>query len=307
MAKGTDDIDSVQPDPTAREIANGASVTRAGLGRGLGRLIPAAPAPTVAEREPAAHERVFAARMKRERLRRGWRQEDFAKELASSGLPLHPSAIAKMEREPDPEKGIEPRAIRLGEAAVIAQALGLTTDRMLSDDDLSGSAIEIARLERRLADAQDRFMHMQALAREAQAQFEQIMDEVERARSARTRRWYIPEGADVDEFHDGETREAFEHLIGYWFRRSRRDLIEHGWGSNGKDEAVTPQWVSRTIILAGEIFPDLRQVCIELAHKIRDDAKWWHEEGAKLHDERMRELAAEFIQPQDELTEGGPA
>jgi hypothetical protein len=75
--------------------------------------------------------------MRRERLRREWRQEDLANAASGYGVKLHPSAFAKMEREPDPAAGIEPRMIRLDEAAVIGLALDLTITQMLSDDDLT--------------------------------------------------------------------------------------------------------------------------------------------------------------------------
>lgn len=69
-------------------------------------------------------ERAFAASLKRERTERRLRQEDLAQRLAASGLNLHQSAIAKIE--------IGARMIRLGEARVIAQALGLSVEQMTS-------------------------------------------------------------------------------------------------------------------------------------------------------------------------------
>lgn len=89
----------------------------------------------------AAFDRVFAARMKRERIVRGMRQEDLARALANAGLDLHPSAIAKIERESDPEKGIAPRAVHIGEAVVIAAVLGLTVPQMLMDEPESTPAV----------------------------------------------------------------------------------------------------------------------------------------------------------------------
>ena len=102
---------------------------------------------------PGPAERVFARRMKRERQRRGWRQEDLATRLAEASVDLHPSTIAKMEREPDPDKGITPRMIRLNEAFAISRALRLSIDQMLTDDDLTDPAREIEQLRRALADA----------------------------------------------------------------------------------------------------------------------------------------------------------
>lgn len=99
------------------------------------------------EVDPREFEQIFAARLRRERLRRGWRQEDLARELERHGVTLHPSAIAKIERAPEPDRGITPRAVRLAEAVVIARVFGMTVEAMLRDDDLSDTRKLILQLE----------------------------------------------------------------------------------------------------------------------------------------------------------------
>lgn len=153
-------------------------------------------APTPPDQLP---ERIFARRMKRERLRRGWRQEDLAKHLAMCALELHPSAIAKMEREPDPEKGIEPRMIRLNEAKIIAFALRMSIDSMLSDNDLTDPVREYERLVEQLAAAEAHRDDAQQVVVEADREVSVLQRRVQEAyeRSLRSLA-----GADVTEGQD---------------------------------------------------------------------------------------------------------
>jgi transcriptional regulator with XRE-family HTH domain len=71
-------------------------------------------------------ERIFGRRVRRERMRRGWRQEDLAATVAESGISLHPSAYAKIEGGT--------RTVTLNEAVAITIALELPVSWMLSDD-----------------------------------------------------------------------------------------------------------------------------------------------------------------------------
>lgn len=97
-------------------------------------------------------ERTFARRVRRERIRHGWRQEDLADRLAARGIRLHPSAIAKIERDPD-DRGSGARFVRLDEAAALAAAFGLSIDVMLSDDDLGEPTQRLDRIRAELEEA----------------------------------------------------------------------------------------------------------------------------------------------------------
>jgi transcriptional regulator with XRE-family HTH domain len=145
-----------------------------------------------AEFDPAEFELIFAARTKRERLRRRWRQEDLARRLSEYGISLHPSAIAKIERPPDPEKGIEPRAVRLPEAVIIARLFGLTVEQMLTDDDLRDMERKLEMLTQRAYEAERAVRQHEAEARSASEQLAVVQtrltaahDELQRARRQR--------------------------------------------------------------------------------------------------------------------------
>jgi transcriptional regulator with XRE-family HTH domain len=89
-------------------------------------------------------EDVFIARMARERKRHGWtleRMADEVNEVSGGAVRMHQSAFTKMEREADR------RNLRLDEAYFIAQALGMTIQRMLTDDDLEGIPARIHELQ----------------------------------------------------------------------------------------------------------------------------------------------------------------
>jgi restriction system protein len=159
---------------------------------GMYRLLMAKvdPGSAVGDHDPAGDapagppERIFARRMKRERLRRGWRQEDLADRLALASLDLHPSAIAKIEREPDLDKGIEPRMIRLNEAVAIARVLGRSVEQMISDDDLMDPENELNQLNEALTHAR----HQRDAATHAIMEVEErIADLTQRIQSAHDR------------------------------------------------------------------------------------------------------------------------
>jgi transcriptional regulator with XRE-family HTH domain len=67
----------------------------------------------------------FGTRVRAERERRGWSQEELAKRLTDKGIPVYASTIAKIESEK------KPRAARLGEAAGIADLFGVSLDSLL--------------------------------------------------------------------------------------------------------------------------------------------------------------------------------
>jgi len=256
-------------------------------------------------RDPATYDRIFAARMKRERLRKGWRQEDLARELAKRKLDLHPSAIAKIEREPDPKKGIEPRAIRVGEAMVIAGVFEMSLEEMLSDDDLTDYGQELDRLADEVAYAREarqvaHAAHTTAtmdlqVANDRLAQLEAKMEEARR----RPPRVPVPPDANLDILRTSEVREFFEEFIAYWFSRTRNDLIEHGWGRGSTGAENDPQALLNNVSVAITVFPDLEPVGSEVYRKLQDDIEWWNREGAGRHDDRMRELVAEMNQERD--------
>jgi transcriptional regulator with XRE-family HTH domain len=74
-------------------------------------------------REAADHQ--FGKRVRDERERREWSQEELAKRLTDKGIPVYASTIAKIESEK------KPRATRLGEAAGIADLFGVSLDSLL--------------------------------------------------------------------------------------------------------------------------------------------------------------------------------
>jgi transcriptional regulator with XRE-family HTH domain len=79
----------------------------------------------------------FGKRVREERSRLGWSQEELAKRLTDNGIPIYNSTVAKIENER------KPRAVRLGEAAALADLFGVTLDSMLgrrqgtSEDELA--------------------------------------------------------------------------------------------------------------------------------------------------------------------------
>lgn len=242
--------------------------------RGLAALIPHERASLPAD--PAVSERIFARRLKRERLRRGWRQEDLAAELADVGLDLHPSAIAKIEREPDPDKKIEPRMIRLNEAVTIAKVFELSLEEMLSDRDVSDPVRELELLRHRLKRA-----HAEAETAHAAFNMAQhtAMDLEVQAREAELRaslfmKLNVRDGEDV--------RAVAERFLDHWLRRTRDDLVVSGWG-NSPDEVIG------RITSVAQLWPDLANTCAKVIAKVDADAKWWIDEGRRLHEEWLHE------------------
>lgn len=102
-------------------------------------------------------ETYFRKRLKVERERRGWSQEELAKRLCNNGIDgVYASTIAKIE--------VGKRAVRMDEAAGIADLFGASLDALLGrkgmEDDASHAmtvlADESLKIAADLADARDR-------------------------------------------------------------------------------------------------------------------------------------------------------
>lgn len=98
----------------------------------------------------------FARRVEYERKRRGWSQERLAARMAKAGVPVHQSAISKIERTTDR------RAISVDEALAFASVFGVPVLEMLQPVEAAMSA-EVKRLWIQL-------IHDVEIARLAQAQ-----------------------------------------------------------------------------------------------------------------------------------------
>jgi transcriptional regulator with XRE-family HTH domain len=111
----------------------------------------------------------FRKRLKDERDRRGWSQEELAKRLGERGVAVHASTIAKIETNA--------RAVRLDEAAAIADLFGLSLDTLLGrkavEDDqdhaINVLAEEAQRLVSDLSQIRDR---LDRAYRDLEAQFD---------------------------------------------------------------------------------------------------------------------------------------
>jgi transcriptional regulator with XRE-family HTH domain len=68
-------------------------------------------------------EHYFSKRLKTERGRRGWTQDDMAKRLSDKGIHMHWTTIAKIEKGE--------RSVRIDEAAGIAEVFGVSVDTLL--------------------------------------------------------------------------------------------------------------------------------------------------------------------------------
>jgi transcriptional regulator with XRE-family HTH domain len=80
----------------------------------------------------------FGKRVREERDRRGWSQEELAKRLTERGIHVHASTIAKIESEK------KPRAVRLGEAVGIADLFELSVDVLLDRQGPDDSTLTFA-------------------------------------------------------------------------------------------------------------------------------------------------------------------
>jgi transcriptional regulator with XRE-family HTH domain len=100
-------------------------------------------------------EQMFARRMRELRTELGLSQAALAQKLSEAGVKIDDLAILRMEKKGMGE-GKEPRRIRLGDAAAIANALGSNIHDMLRPerniDELLGNARELYRMAQARAD-----------------------------------------------------------------------------------------------------------------------------------------------------------
>jgi transcriptional regulator with XRE-family HTH domain len=90
-------------------------------------------------------ERRFGVRVRQERLRRGWRQEDLAIRVAGEGVSLHFTAFTKIEAGQ--------KRVRLTEAVAIAAALGVPLTYLLTTGDPSETARELEQVRAEFREA----------------------------------------------------------------------------------------------------------------------------------------------------------
>jgi transcriptional regulator with XRE-family HTH domain len=91
-------------------------------------------------------ERRFGVRVRQERLRRGWRQEDLAIRVAAEGVSLHFTAFTKIEAGH--------KRVRLIEAVAIAAALDVPLTFLLSSGNPSETARELEQVRGEFAKVQ---------------------------------------------------------------------------------------------------------------------------------------------------------
>lgn len=234
-------------------------------------------------------ERRFAARMKRERLRRGWRQEDLAEKLSDWGVSLHSSAIAKIE--------LNSRTIRFNEAWAIASVFGVPMDRMLVDDDLVDHDLD--KELRELYDKRELVKrHIDKVEQDLEFASTRLEEISQQVREVEKRRHASQEALQMFKrlAEDESTREQAEELIAYWFKQDRADYVERGWYNLiGQSDTDPDQLVGYLQIIAN-VFPDLAAPARELIEKLNADIEWWKEEGRFRHDERMYELSQAQIE-----------
>jgi transcriptional regulator with XRE-family HTH domain len=112
----------------------------------------------------------FGKRVREERERRRWSQEDLAKRLTVKGIPTYPSTIAKIEATR------KPRAVRLGEAIGIADLFEVALDALLGrqgpDDSTLTFALSV--LGDYAGDAQRQIQHAQQVASDIDDQLESV-------------------------------------------------------------------------------------------------------------------------------------
>ncbi len=80
----------------------------------------------------------FGKRVRRERERQGWNQEELAERMTAKGVPTYASTIAKLE------SSRKPRAVRLAEAAVLADLFEVSLDALLGRQAVPGDDLAFA-------------------------------------------------------------------------------------------------------------------------------------------------------------------
>lgn len=169
----------------------------------------------------------FIARMKRERVRRGWSQERMAQEVlevTEGRLQMHPTAFTKLEREQDR------RNLRLNEAFYISVALELPLMRMMTSDDLDDVPARLRelraeqdRLEQERHAAVHRVEALNLAIRTAEAEVEElrevlIADDPEAARkSLDERQLFARSLAGSASSDDPEIRAAYQQAFSALF------------------------------------------------------------------------------------------
>lgn len=109
----------------------------------------------------------FGRRVREERKRRDWSQEELAKRLSDKGLPVYASTIAKIESEH------KPRAVRLAEAAAIADLFDVSMDTLLGRS-VGPKADEMYTLRALLDTAQQAAWQVSAIERSLRDQVAQL-------------------------------------------------------------------------------------------------------------------------------------
>lgn len=132
-------------------------------------------APTI-EQRTGAYIRVL-------RERKGWKQDGMAKRLTVAGFPMHTSTYSKLESATRP--------LRVAEASVIADLLGVELSDLLTSPVPSTEEEQLRRLELELEDVERELGPLRARQ-------EQLQEEI------RVRRWYVHQLHQKSSGKDGD-------------------------------------------------------------------------------------------------------
>jgi transcriptional regulator with XRE-family HTH domain len=111
---------------------------------------------------------LFGKRVREERDRRDWSQEELAKRLTDKGITVYPSTIAKIESER------KPRPARLAEAIGIADLFGMTLDNLLGRPDDSTLTFALTTLCSYAGDAQCQIQQARKVSADIDDQLESV-------------------------------------------------------------------------------------------------------------------------------------
>lgn len=120
-------------------------------------------------------ERTFARRMRELRQARGLSQAKLAAQMRRLGLTLDPSAVTRIEKNADTDEGA--RAIYLGEAVVVARALGVRLDEMIRE--VKTPYDKLLQARQRLVRAQEALDVFQFRIDEARREYVEARDEID--------------------------------------------------------------------------------------------------------------------------------